>query len=822
MRARGNIVQVRLCLTAVLASACAESELILLDGPKSARLHVVFGSNGPDRIELREILLGNETRRISKPQGTTLIMFSFPDDMVSPDGKALSDDWWRSVQLNESDAPRDATSCARCFDLRGDSVRFVYPGELCEIPDQALVTTTEDGSDVDSAIARIRAEFRVQFPGSCRVGPEVIDARLEARTVWPENAVDPPSAWAVTSKGAAFFRPGHAELLESETRTSLGEYDGYVDGAVAIGGGRFVAAFDDGRWALFSATAGPRPLVGAPRATVISMYPSRRPGQFHVIGRRSVDTFRLRFDAVAFRCEVQEGGLSCDELLGVDASVDLEDLVELEDGSLLAVQARDVLSISEGPTIRATLGRFSFSELLLAIRRGDKLFACAFDDTTHESLILEADVGSAPESESELAGRFSELGRFSGGTPCRALVLEGAGVRAHGLSGSRWFGEGEPPGTNVLGPARTALTSTSGATLFITRSHRAFFRVEGSQAWTQLDGPAEERPLVGDRAARARGRWFLVTSQGLLDQSRGQVETHPFVLTTHPFAPGFRADRIASDSASGGLLLLSRDADKTRAWRWMPPDDAGTPVELSRVNVEALGEVSVWPELVAELRPNLWLLATRPRVTLFEPGRELEPLEIDWDDPATDKVEVEPGPESYIFGLSVEDGIGWVVGRVDLGIRVAPRRVDNECVAPPCLRYTGRRFAPLPTIGEWVVSVLAWAPDRALVGDESPNVFEVSVGSSPHHEARLVPDELNFVRHRVGPMARLGLGAVVSVSRQHWFPIHAHAADTRIALIGAAWTRHPSNFEAAWAFSDESVLYATDAGTLVEARIERR
>jgi hypothetical protein len=162
----------------------------------------------------------------------------------------------------------------------------------------------------------------------------------------------------------------------------------------------------------------------------------------------------------------------------------------------------------------------------------------------------------------------------------------------------------------------------------------------------------------------------------------------------------------------------------------------------------------------APLAPGKYLLVGGQGTLLIYDGEVLEPVEVDYDDPDTEAVEVAPfdlntGESSPDFlAVDAAGGVAWAVGFDALIVRVARerrggvvrwvgRRISQERVAPGDLR------SPIIPRSRFT-HVRALAPDRAVLVAQRRPMF-VNLGCTAVRRTRNLGDPSDLLQ--IGPSA---------------------------------------------------------------------
>lgn len=766
----------RLAFVSVLLAAtvaCSDDRLTLPLAAQAGDLTAIaYWKDGRPQIALRAFEAGQPFEVDADRDRPVYTYLLEPAMFVEPDGAPLTPQRLADVQLRRNQDPRRADECGRCLASTAEAPQPIFAGDACTVPRFAPAAAWQGDAptcfgSVDGRLCapgterqredldEIRRQLVLVWPGDCACRPADAPSlgRVRMEAIGPLTDPWPVTAWARAPSGqlAGFHRdiavrydPGARRTLQTLTAGA----DVSVRTAVALDDGDYLvtgAAFNtsDQPFAFYRVTPtadgfAPWQRVGRNLAIRPNQMRYLEPGgplyMFGTIMRSFL------FESAVFVCD--------DELDCASAPVgpcpltnlgtDIEEGRRLANGVGLARAARAVYFRPAGAGHQGAWTcrqpeRFDWQDPArtdpvppvdgyrsLGVS-GSRAFICAHTQasgcTAPRAVVLTADVpadaGLVPNPEWKIAYVGPEE------ADCEAIVERGAeGVRVvlENLSAIDVGPDGRVRRESTLDaiygpqPGRAALRDLGDdVTLHIgygnaTAVHTA---TGGLQLFYGTLGRSEAPYEAGVELADGRFAVFGPNDVQLVDGT-GAATTVP--LVGDAFRAVAAAVDLASPAAGPWRLVVGGDAGElaTVALSDTEAAFATIPFEVDAVPVRGVAAVTAGRFVVAGPGTRL------SRVDISSPtSPSVRPIPVDWDDPRTEQVEIEPTardecteaaiPADIFRDIAAARGIAWAVGYDGLVLRVLPGRAD--------------RFAIETTVNAEAVDVRC--PDFPLVTGQS-------------------------------------------------------------------------------------------------------
>ncbi|MBI4822041.1 MAG: hypothetical protein HY791_37635 [Deltaproteobacteria bacterium] len=688
---------------------------------------------------------------------------TLPSSLMSPELELVA--WWisgethefpREVETGEPTAVSDREdppegSCGRCLVPRLSPPRTFHSGDLCppSADDPAFIDGAWQTSPDTARSSRLRSKIRVAWPGKCRYPSVALHpaAEREYEVIHPDPEEEPGFYLPSQDGSILSITLGSVSKHAIEGVTRVPRSIGFPVSGIGLPDGSFVVAVADAdpmsvewRPVLLSSELLPRTVTSFPqiRLSSLEIIPGTR-SEFLVLGFDPSTR-----DGSSYTCNVGTGQLDCElsfpprefkfgtQINAVTSVGDryllwAADRKEGGPGLPIALIDRDTGEYGQGVIPGSILADFPDAEAHAVGALGSRVFVVAstgsrvyiftrrFEPTDFEGL-SRADRDAEISRDWEVATELETLAKCTS----RALFdgklyltcSEGMAFEIDPDGSRRWVDAATVTGV----PGRVTRFESKGEWSFVSTRSGALYRKRGLEPATRVLGPDPEfGHTIGAIIPRDGG--FVAFASGL--EAAVEIETSSVSrrrrtdFLGQPVAGGVDphsgAVWVATSSSAGTGLLYELDDDSFRP----------TPIP-ERPFIGAL----TFPV------PGTILAITSSGLTAIEDGSATQ-LALDWDDPATEDLEVPPGPCEHLFegpalkrermgpfrSLDSAGGVSWAVG-CDLVIFRVTRGAEGweaQRLAAPL-----RELAEIwPDRGFSVVRALA--PDELLLGAHARN-----------------------------------------------------------------------------------------------------
>ncbi|MBI4821833.1 MAG: hypothetical protein HY791_36575 [Deltaproteobacteria bacterium] len=651
----------RVAMIALLSHGCADRRTVTVDADVVVAVHLAHDE--VSKIETTE-LTGRFDVEVDRDEELVLVPLFGDDFFEGSPKRPMTADSLRRLAFGFPEAG-GAGACGYCTASSVRRPHVLFPGDVCPI---AVDRSQDlDGKPVDARTSElVSRSLRVQSPGTCRPSnPRAPDPSTHSFSViLPGKEGEPISAAAANDESVALLSENYAALrMENgelfERREDL-PFRGTVGLVIPLPDGEFAVGSRDIQSPLnfrfdrlsrdLSATQmgfGPQPIQVNAHAVLGSEY--LLAGQIVAGQNGRGGVARCHLSSFGFRCEIIHSTGVANDFVGITSVGETRfaalsphevSIGDLSGEDVLQLPLPEELALQEGQGIGWL---------------APELFVCTHNLVTGSGTLLATRLDSTP------AWR-TVPGPAAG---CRAFVTLTSSVGLVFLQDGRSFqvSEGAARERPLLPSATVVLEAQAngaGQAIVVTTGH-AVFRVDSAGA-ALLHGVASPDPRVAAIVPDADG--FEVISSVHATTRKVTLDGTVSPVTNLPSLPtGAEIAGAVRDGATGELVLAVNRP-------------GGPSLERLGHNAESFSiDGAKQIRAIAEVEPGVLLVSVDHFTLLRITNREVTRVALEWDDPATSEIEVEPelseGLSSFA-GLDQRDGVAFAVGAGATIMRVLP------------------------------------------------------------------------------------------------------------------------------------------------------